>query len=359
MHHQNTDKIASPRRHDIDWLRVIAIGILLVFHIMVMFQSYAKRIEFVQSPNLLEILLVPLSLFSIMRIPLLFFVSGMGVFFSLQKRTWLQLIGERTLRILVPLVFGTAAIVPIQLYIFAEFYGNEFVYRVDVHHLWFLINIYMYVLWFLALFYFHKEITNSIVFDILKNILTKYPYSIYLFAVPYLLQALTIPANTPYALYYDSGVGLMLGGIAFLLGFTFVAIGKPFWQAVSNYRYYTLTLAFVLFLIRISVFKSHGPHLMTSLESISWIYCAFGFGYTYLNKPGRLLSYLSPAAYPFYIVHMIFLNLGGYIIFPLNLNAWVSLLLIVLITFTGCFISYEILKRIFFLRPLFGMKIRK
>ena len=134
---------ATERRYDIDWLRVIAIAILLVFHIMIVFQSYAKQLQFVQSPALLGMLSVPLSLFSVMRIPLLFFVSGMGVYFSLQKRTWLQLLGERTIRILVPLIFGAVVIVPIQLYLFAAFYSEEFVYGFDVQHLWFLINIYM------------------------------------------------------------------------------------------------------------------------------------------------------------------------------------------------------------------------
>ena len=48
----------SKRRYDVDWLRVIAITILLVFHIMVMFQSYANQIRFIQSPVLLEVLLI-------------------------------------------------------------------------------------------------------------------------------------------------------------------------------------------------------------------------------------------------------------------------------------------------------------
>ncbi|MCP4566890.1 MAG: hypothetical protein GY841_04845, partial [FCB group bacterium] len=74
--HANTPAgVVVQRRFDIDWLRVIAIGILLVFHIMIMFQSYANWIRFPQSPVLLEVLLIPLTLSSVMRIPLLFFVS--------------------------------------------------------------------------------------------------------------------------------------------------------------------------------------------------------------------------------------------------------------------------------------------
>jgi len=347
------------RRYDIDWLRVIAIAILLVFHIMIMFQSYARYIRFIQSPALLEILLIPLSLFSVMRIPLLFFVSGMGVAFSLQRRTWLQLLGERSVRILVPLLFGSFAIVPIHKFIYAKYYSEEFIYTPDAGHLWFLINILMYVLWFLALFYFHKQIQNWKALDFLRRLIEKHPLSIYLLAIPYMLQALTIPADVPYSLYFDSRVGLLLGMVAFLLGYTFIALGETVWKAVAKIKYYCLGLAFVMFLNRFIILENNSPHIITSIESISWVFGIFGLGYAYLNKPSKLLSYLSQAAYPFYILHMIFLYLGAYIIFPLRINVWLSLLFIIVFTFVGCLISYEILKRIFFLRPLFGMKIKK
>jgi len=351
--------ISTERRYDIDWLRVIAIGILLVFHIMIMYQSYANHIRFIQSPTLLEILAIPLALFSVMRVPLLFFVSGMGVAFSLRRRTWGQFIWERTLRIFVPLAFGSLAIVPIHYFIYSKFYSEEFAYTFDVGHLWFLMNIFMYILWFLAIFYFVKEYRESRFISFLGRFLDKHPIGICIFAVPYILQALTIPSDIPYSLFYDPRVGLALGAIAFLLGFTFITIGNPFWKAVSKVKFYTLGFAAILFLDRILILKFQCPHWLTSIESISWILAIMGIGYSYLNKPSKLLSYLNPAAYPIYIVHMAFFYWAAYIIFPLNINPWLSLLFIVVFTFAGCFLSYEIIKRVFFLRPLFGLKFKK
>jgi hypothetical protein len=291
-----------------------------------------------------------------MRIPLLFFVSGMGVFFSLQRRNWMQLLGERTIRILVPLAFGSIAIVPIHDFIFAKYYSEPFSYSLSMGHLWFLANIYMYVLWSLALFFFAREYQNSRFLDMFRRLLNKNPFAVYLLAIPYLLQSLTIPADVPYSLYFDSRVGLLLGMVAFLLGFTIVALGEALWKAISRVKFHSLVLALVLYIIRLVAYDTHGPHMLTSIESISWVIAAFGLGYTYLNRPSKILSYLSPAAYPIYIVHMIFLYLGAYIIFPLNVNAWASLLLITVFTFVGCFFSYEIIRRVFFLRPLFGLK---
>ncbi len=351
----NTEK----RRYDIDWLRVIAIAILLFFHIMIMFQSYANHIRFIQSPILLEVLLIPLSFFSVIRIPLLFFVAGMGVYFSLQRRTWLQFLVERSRRILVPLLFGSLAVVPIHYFIYTKYYSENYSYTFDFGHLWFLFNIFMYVLWFLAIFYFHKEIQDNKLFIFLRRIIDRFPVSIYILAIPYMLQALTIPSDIPYVLYFDSRVGLLLGAIAFILGYTFIALGEILWKAVSKLKYYTLSIAFLLFLNRIIIFDGDILHIVTSIESISWIFGILGLGYTYLNKPGKILGYLSPAAYPIYIVHMVFMYWGAYIIFPLEINAWASLLFIIVFTFAGCFISYEIIKRIFFIRPLFGLKNNK
>ena len=109
--------IAADRRYDIDWLRVIAIGLLIFYHIGISFQPWGVFIGFIQSETPLESLWVPMSLLNIWRIPLLFFVSGMGVCFAMKKRRWKQLIVERTKRILLPFIFGVLFIVPVHLFI--------------------------------------------------------------------------------------------------------------------------------------------------------------------------------------------------------------------------------------------------
>ncbi|MGB5895398.1 MAG: hypothetical protein WBG58_14570, partial [Ignavibacteriaceae bacterium] len=119
----------------------------------------------------------------------------------------------------------------------------------------------------------------------------------------------------------------------------------------------SLIIAFSLYLVRLFYYELNAPNLLTSIESMNWIFAVLGFGYKYLNKPGKILSYLSQAAYPVYIIHMIFLYLASFIILPLNLSLELNLIMIILLTFIGCFLSYDlIIKRIGFLRPLFGLK---
>ena len=105
--------MSTTRRYDIDWLRVITIGLLLVYHIGIVFQPWGVFIGFLQSDKPLEWLWTPMSMLNVWRIPLLFFVSGMGVGFAIRKRNWKQLILERTRRIFLPFLFGVVFIVPI------------------------------------------------------------------------------------------------------------------------------------------------------------------------------------------------------------------------------------------------------
>jgi peptidoglycan/LPS O-acetylase OafA/YrhL len=116
------------RRYDIDWVRVIAIGLLLIYHIGIGFQPWGVFIGFIQSDKPLNSLWIPMSMLNIWRIPLLFFVSGMGVCFAIRKRNWKQLVLERTKRILLPFVFGIFFIVPIHIFIWQIYYSQDLVY---------------------------------------------------------------------------------------------------------------------------------------------------------------------------------------------------------------------------------------
>ena len=103
----------SNRRYDIDWIRVIAIGLLLIYHTAIGFQPWGGFIGFITHNNSWESIWVPMTMLNVWRIPILFYVSGMGVYLATQNRNWIQLFKERFVRIGVPLLFGSLVIVPI------------------------------------------------------------------------------------------------------------------------------------------------------------------------------------------------------------------------------------------------------
>ena len=58
----------SDRRYDIDWLRVVAIALLLIYHIAIMFQPWGVFIGFIQSAETSEAIWIPMALLNIWRI---------------------------------------------------------------------------------------------------------------------------------------------------------------------------------------------------------------------------------------------------------------------------------------------------
>src|SRR3546814_261351 len=154
-----------------------------------------------------------------------------------------------------------------------------------------------------------------------------------------------------------TGHGFAIGLIAFLCGFLFVWCGTPFWQMLLHWRWLFVAFAAGLFLLRLTHFQSMAPGYLIAIESNSWIFAVFAFGYRYLNHPSRALSYFSQAAYPVYIVHMICLYLASMVVFPLPLAAPIQFILVLLLTVAGCLVLYELLiKRVGFLRVLFGLR---
>jgi hypothetical protein len=54
---------------------------------------------------------------------------------------------------------------------------------------------------------------------------------------------------------------------------------------------------------------------------------------------------------------MIFLYLSSSLVFPLDIQAWVKFIIVIVFTGSGCFIVYDlIIRRFGFIRPLFGLK---
>ena len=174
----------------------------------------------------------------------------------------------------------------------------------------------------------------------------------------FVLEALLLNPET-YETYAMNLHGFVLGMLAFLFGFIFIYSGEAFWTFIRRWRWLTFSMALALFLLRYFEFQLRAPNYLLSVESNMWIFAAFGMSNKYLQKPGRTLSYLTQAAYPVYILHMIFLYLASYLLFPLDVSPVLQFIVVILFTFTGSFLSFELIKRIRILRPLFGLSIPK
>ena len=346
----------SIRRYDIDWLRVIAIGLLLIYHITIVFQPWGVFIGFIQSDQPLKSLWIPMSMLNVWRIPLLFFVSGMGVCFAIKKRNWKQLLTERARRILLPFIFGIIFIVPIHFLIWQYYYSQDVSYMLNRSHLWFLGNIFMYVLILSPLFFYLKRIENTLMSEKIKKLFGS-PLGFLIIIGTFVIETFVVKMES-FELYAMTTHGFVLGLLAFLFGFLLIYSEAYFWKSVLKWRWLLIIVASLLFSVRLFYFELvNAPNYLKAVESCFWVFTVFAFGYRYLNHQSKILSYLSEAVYPIYIIHMIFLFLGSYLILPLNILTIYKFILLVLFTGLGCFVMYEfIIRRINFLRPFFGLR---
>jgi len=135
---------------------VAAFAVLIFYHSGMIYVPWEFHIK---NPETSETLGLVMMFFNL---PLLFFISGCGVAFSLRRRGLGEFARERLWRPLLPLVFGMFAIVPPQIYVerlqkgatfsYAEFYpevlrlipspGGSFSW----HHLWFVMYLLVYSL---------------------------------------------------------------------------------------------------------------------------------------------------------------------------------------------------------------------
>jgi glucan biosynthesis protein C len=349
---------AITRRYDIDWLRVIAIGLLLIYHAAVGFQSWGIMIGFIANDKPWPELWVPMTMLNVWRIPFLFFVSGMGMYFAMQHRTWKQLMSERALRIFLPFIFGSFVIVPLGGLIWRYYYNFDFYFGFNRGHLWFLGNIFAYVVILSPLFYYLKRNEDGKVVQFIKRLFST-PLGLLPVIIAGVIEVMIVKP-VPFELYAMTWHGFFLGLIAFFFGFCFVLAGRAFWEMLLKWRWLFLIAAIGLFTLRLPMFHFRTEGFQLILESNLWIFSVFAFGHKYLNKPGKTLNYLSEAAYPVYILHMIFQNAASWLIFKGDMPSGVEFALVLILTLIGCFALYEfVIKRVTILRPLFGLKMKR
>jgi len=118
------DSATTPRLHYLDWLRVLAIFLVFVFHAIHVFDFGGWQIKNAEQSELITIILTLLSLWGM---PFFFLVAGAASWFALLKRTPRQYLSERFKRLAIPYVVGSLLFSPLQYYLWWKnqvFLGN-------------------------------------------------------------------------------------------------------------------------------------------------------------------------------------------------------------------------------------------
>ncbi len=381
--------LATTRRYDLDWLRVIAILLVLFYHTGMIYVSWDFHIKSAEHSRPMEEVMRWLHRW---RMPLLFFISGAGSFFALRRRSFGSYAGERVRRLFVPLVFGIFVIVPPQIYVewlfrhrflgsYTQFYPEVFKFQpyhdggkggaFSWHHLWFILYLFVYSLLSIPVFRWLRTDGGQRFTDWVGRLVAKPGGAMWLGGIVIFISQITLKPFFPdetHALVNDWAY-FVKNLLLFWLGY--VLISRPaFWQILTDQRriYLIGTLVCTALLYGVRAFYDfEGPDILAVeiayliySDCLTWfsVLATVAYGYRYLNVNRPVLRYLNEAIYPFYILHQtLILIIGYWVLTRTQLGVYSGFLVISFSSLVVCVAIYLLLIRPFKLtRLLFGMK---
>ena len=382
------DEAFEQRRYDLDWVRIGAFLLLILYHIGMYYVTWDWHVK---SPNASAAVEPLMLLTSPWRLSLLFLVSGVATAYMIERRGTRKFLGRRSVRLLVPLVFGMLVIVPPQSYLevvekvqYAGNYGEFLSLYLTAYqgfcrdgdclilptwnHLWFVAYLVVYTL----LLYAVVRAAPGLVPRVRAWLERRFAgLGVLLVPIAYLAAArMLLAAHFPstHALV-DDWYNHAVYAPVFLLGFAMAGARAP-WETIERLRWQALGFA-VLGWIFLCVW--HGLANVDALppsaalrrvwqfvfSAQTWLAIAavLGFARRHLNRDNAARRYLTTAVFPVYILHQTIIVVAAHALEPVRLDPLLEGLVLVLLTTALCFLAYEAIRRMTVLRPLFGLAV--
>jgi glucan biosynthesis protein C len=383
---RQTDITPRPpvRLHYLDWLRVLAIFGVFLFHAVHAFDISPWTIK---NAELSETVTVFLGLLFPWGMPFFFLIAGAGSWFALRRRTAGQFATERLQRLLIPYIVGCLLLSPIMLYFqwrhlaLREVWHGPLWQYVLLHragfsprwfgevgyHLWFLGFLFCFSLLGLPLFLWLKGESGQAVLARLAGVCAQRG-GILLFIVLLLLVRLGLKPFFPLEQDWADFFYLMT---MFVLGFVLYA-HEGFTRAIRRDRPILVVMVIVstvawawLALSDESLDLWASPRTVRdfllwtviTINSWCWTTLMLFIGMRYLDFSNKWLAYGQEAVLPFFLLHQPVIVAIAFYVVQWQAGIPVKLLTVVLGSFVASLALYElVIRRIGPLRILFGMK---
>lgn len=374
------------RRHDIDALRAGAFALLILYHLCMLYVSDWDW--HIKSHYLAEWLQWPMLFMNRWRMDLIFLISGIAAAFLLKPDRVGSFLGKRSWRLLIPLLFGILVVVPIQPYVegvsrgvvapgfgtfLIEYFSGKhwpedafagWEHGYTWNHLWYLAYLWFYTL---ALALLSKPLESPAGLRLRKCLanlrgpaLLVLP-ALPLFAFTWFLQARFPERGDFFHDWYRNAMYFT----AFLYGYI-VACDQGFWAEAVRLRWVSLRVALAgaaAYLTLVAVL----PETMTDpVQAAVWalrnlyvwtvLLTVLGWSHHLLNRPFRWLPWANEAVFPWYVLHQSLIVFLAYFLVPWDLGPVLEPTLVLVGTVGGCWLLFAAIRRIAWLRPLFGMK---
>jgi glucan biosynthesis protein C len=370
--------VASTRRHDIDALRALAFGLLILYHVGMYY--VAGWPWHLKSPHAAQWLQWPMVFVNVWRMDLVFLISGVAFGF-LAKGTpssW-RLIGQRAWRLLLPLAFGMVVVVAFQAYAEAvskgaiapgfgrfmrgyvtggpwpkdAFAGSDF--GLTWMHLWYLPYLFAYSALLALLRPWMRRPSQG--FCRLRG------WRLLLLpALPLLLYGLLLAPRFPatHDLLHD-GYLHPLYFTVFVYGY-WMGTDAGLWRELARLRHVALALALALVAL-LFVLRATQLEPLWLLRTVRTFYlwtalvAILGLAHRHLNRPWPWLSWANASVYPWYILHQTLIVACGFLFAGWQLGPVLEPVLLLACTVLGCWLLTDgLIRRVSWLGPLFGLK---
>lgn len=376
------EKSVPPVRwYYLDWLRVLAVILLVPFHTGMIFVVWDFHIKNAETSTGLTILNAFIDNW---HMPLLFLLAGAATWLALNKRTAGDYARERTLRLIVPLLFGILVIVPPQTYcerlqksgfrgslfdLYAHLFNGVYPQgNFTWNHLWFLPYLFLISLALLPLLRKWKRDHGRAPLQRLTGWLAK-GRRVFLLALPLVViqMSLKVAFPGPQNLVSD-WARLVFMMVIFLYGVLFCS-SSDLQRSLGRNRLPALAAGLAVFFAFVLLhivdyrfdFGYNFPNLLQlgvkSVATWCWLIAILGFAQQYFAVGSRFLTYANEAVLPFYILHQTVIIVLGYPIVKTAHSLMAKYVLINVLSFLVTIALYDLLvKRWNVMRFFFGMR---
>lgn len=374
------------RHYGLDWLRIGAFALLMLYHVAMVFVTGDWLVKLGQ----VEWLSYPMLFLQPWRLGLLFIVAGFASRALLAKLdepgafAW-----ERTKRLLLPLLVAMALIIPPQLWIrlvLHHGYGHDYLYFLahdafrfgsldgvtmpGWEHLWFVAYLWAFTMALaavLARLAPAVKLKAALWFERLGEG-SRLLWVPLLYLVP-VRAAVTFTLGESHGLF-DDWLADLIYLPCFLFGFG-LAGSRRLWPALA--RLWKPALALALVSYAILVWKELGwpadarpPHLAMALDRAaegamlwSMALVMLRLGDTLLNRDHPWRAKLSEAIFPCYIIHQTIIVVVAWWLLPAQLPVALAFGIVLTATAAGSWLFYRLGRQVAWLSPLVGLSIAR
>ncbi|WP_298670466.1 acyltransferase family protein [uncultured Sphingomonas sp.] len=371
------------RHYGMDWLRIAAFALLILYHIGMVFVPWNFHVK---SPNGEDWTRLPMMATNAWRLPLLFVVSGYATRALIRRSDGLgAFLANRSWRLLVPLAFGIAVIVPPQPWVelvTKRGYAHDFLYfwAYDYfrfgklggivlptwNHLWFIGYLWVYTLGLALLVAIVRGEWLQRWFD---RAFGGWGVIVIPMAWALAVHAWWFPMAGETHMLIDDTMAHFMYVPYFLFGFG-LARSAPAMAALRRLWPVAAAIALAGFATVLLIEYSWPPDVPTprwvlrpygaahALQQWGAIAALLGVADRWLNRDGPARTMLTEAVFPFYIIHQTIIVLVMFWLLPRGLSGPAQFAILVVATVAGCWAFYLGGRAMPFARPLIGLRPR-